>query len=153
MKTTLTSLALFAVVANCQLDIGALLTGLGPAPDTDPRWTNWKPAGAGDSRSPCPGLNSLANHGFLNHNGKDITIPQLIKGGAQGLNVGPDFMAVIGAVGLSSSPFPLGGKFDLSDLDQVRYLAQRLLSFADGFIAQLPHRARWLVVPRRRLFR
>lgn len=131
MKTIFISLASFAVLANCELlDLGSLLTGLGPAPDTDPRWTSWKPAGAGDSRSPCPALNSLANHGFLNHNGKGITIPQLIQGGAQGLNVGPDFMSVVGALGLLSSPNPLSGKFDLSDLDQVCVASYWLLSCA-----------------------
>lgn len=25
----------------------------------------WSPPGPSDSRSPCPGLNTLANHGFL----------------------------------------------------------------------------------------
>ncbi|KIW52692.1 hypothetical protein PV05_08317 [Exophiala xenobiotica] len=29
-------------------------------------------AGPFDSRSPCPGLNALANHGFLPHDGKDL---------------------------------------------------------------------------------
>jgi hypothetical protein len=127
MKTTLSSLAVFAAVANSQLldtsAITALLSGLGPAPDTDPRWTDWQAPVAGDVRSPCPGLNSLANHGFLNRNGKNNTIPQLIKGGAEGLNVGPDFMTVIGAVGLFSAPNPFGGSFDLDDLDQVCIMA------------------------------
>ena len=27
------------------------------------------PPGAGDLRGPCPGLNALANHGYLPHNG------------------------------------------------------------------------------------
>lgn len=122
MKTTFTTLTIFVAAANSQLlglDIGQLLTGLGPAPDSDPRWLDWQAPGEGDVRSPCPGLNSLANHGFLNRNGKDLTIPELIKGGAEGLNMGPDFMSVIGAAGLLSSPDPLLGKFDLNDLDQV----------------------------------
>ncbi|CZT23931.1 related to chloroperoxidase [Ramularia collo-cygni] len=121
MKTTLASLAFLATIVNTQaLDLVALLAG-GAAPDSDPRWLDWKPAGYGDSRSPCPGLNSLANHGFLNHNGKDITIPQLVKGGREGMNMGADFMSIIGAVGLQSSPFPSSGKFDLSDLDQHNF--------------------------------
>lgn len=41
-------------------------------------FTAWSPPGAGDVRSPCPGINSLANHGFLPHDGKGITIPDLI---------------------------------------------------------------------------
>ncbi|KAI0068698.1 Cloroperoxidase [Artomyces pyxidatus] len=36
------------------------------------------PAAPGDSRSPCPALNALANHGHLPRNGKHITAPQLI---------------------------------------------------------------------------
>ena len=34
----------------------------------------WVAPGAGDQRGPCPGLNALANHGYLPHNGvADIT--------------------------------------------------------------------------------
>ena len=29
--------------------------------------------GPNDSRSPCPALNALANHGYLPRDGKDIT--------------------------------------------------------------------------------
>jgi hypothetical protein len=29
----------------------------------------FNPPGAGDKRGPCPGLNALANHGYLPHNG------------------------------------------------------------------------------------
>ena len=29
----------------------------------------WVAPGAGDQRGPCPGLNALANHGYLPHNG------------------------------------------------------------------------------------
>ncbi|KAL0575208.1 hypothetical protein V5O48_006769 [Marasmius crinis-equi] len=34
-----------------------------------------------DARGPCPGLNTLANHGFLPRNGKNITIPVVLKAG------------------------------------------------------------------------
>ncbi|GJE89442.1 peroxidase family 2 protein [Phanerochaete sordida] len=33
----------------------------------------WCPAQAGDSRSPCPAVNTLANHGYLPRDGKGIT--------------------------------------------------------------------------------
>jgi len=117
------------------LDIEGLLKSLGPAPDTDPRFTTWKAAGPGDVRSPCPGLNALANHGFINHNGKDLTIPHLLKGLSAGLNIGPDFTTVIGALGLLSSPNPLGGAFDLNDLDQHNFPIEHdgSLSRADAY--------------------
>ena len=68
--------------------------------------------------SPCPGLNALANHGFIHRNGKNLTIPNLITGLAAGMNVGADFTTAIGVAGLLSSPYPLLGSFDLNDLDQ-----------------------------------
>lgn len=43
------------------------------------------PPGPGDVRSPCPALNNLANHGFLPHSGKGITVPQFVKGLKDGL--------------------------------------------------------------------
>eukprot|EP00475_Leptophrys_vorax_P028432 TRINITY_DN410_c0_g1_i2.p1 TRINITY_DN410_c0_g1~~TRINITY_DN410_c0_g1_i2.p1 ORF type:complete len:257 (+),score=66.23 TRINITY_DN410_c0_g1_i2:57-773(+) len=35
-------------------------------------YNSWSPAGVGDKRSPCPALNTLANHGYVNHNGSRI---------------------------------------------------------------------------------
>ncbi|KAI8576296.1 hypothetical protein K450DRAFT_257592 [Umbelopsis ramanniana AG] len=42
------------------------------------------------NRSPCPMLNTLANHGILNNSGKDITKKQLIDALTR-LNLGPQF--------------------------------------------------------------
>lgn len=39
--------------------------------------------GDGDQRGPCPGLNALANHGYLPHNGI-ATIEQFIQATGQG---------------------------------------------------------------------
>lgn len=38
----------------------------------------WVAPGAGDQRGPCPGLNALANHGYLPHNGV-ADIPTIIS--------------------------------------------------------------------------
>lgn len=48
-----------------------------------------KPSGR-DVRSACPGLNALANHYFLPHNGKGITKNAAVQAMADGLNVGQD---------------------------------------------------------------
>jgi hypothetical protein len=53
-----------------------------------------------------------------------MTIPHLIKGLAEGMNVGADFTTAIGGAGLLSSPNPLGGSFDLSDLSQHNFLIE-----------------------------
>lgn len=80
-------------------------------------FTIWTPPGPDDLRSPCPGLNSLANHGFIPHDGKGLTIPILIKGLKDGLNVGADFSTVIGGAGLLSVPSsPLATSFTLKDI-------------------------------------
>jgi hypothetical protein len=50
-----------------------------------------------------------------------MTIPHLVKGLAAGLNIGADFSTAIGGVGLFSSPNPLGGSFNLNDLDQHNF--------------------------------
>jgi hypothetical protein len=84
-------------------------------------FTKWSPPGPGDVRAPCPGLNSLANHGILPHSGKGITVPILIKALAEGYNVGADFATAIGSLGLLSSPAPLLGSFDLDNLDEHNF--------------------------------
>ncbi|KAJ3842313.1 Chloroperoxidase [Lentinula raphanica] len=35
--------------------------------------------GETDFRSPCPGMNTLANHGFIPRDGTDLTIPMVLK--------------------------------------------------------------------------
>lgn len=89
---------------------------------TAQNFTTWSPPGPGDVRSPCPGLNSLANNGFLPHNGKGITIPILIKALKDGLNVGADFATVIGGAGLLSVPHNLlATSFDLNNLNEHNF--------------------------------
>jgi len=77
----------------------------------------WQAPTPSDLRSPCPGLNSLANHGFLPRNGRGLTLPVLVKGLGDGLNVGPDFATVIGSAGLLAvKNNPLATSFTLEDI-------------------------------------
>jgi hypothetical protein len=127
MRYTLAIVLLSTTAVSAQsllglpLNIGELLSNLKPAADNDPRWTDFHPASAGEVRSPCPGLNALANHGFLHRDGRNMTIPHLIKGLAEGLNMGADFTVAIGGAGLLASPFPLAGSFDLDDLNMHNF--------------------------------
>jgi hypothetical protein len=50
-----------------------------------------------------------------------MTIPHLIAGLAAGLNMGADFTVVVGGAGLLASPNPLGGSFDLDDLNMHNF--------------------------------
>ncbi|CAG9952849.1 unnamed protein product [Clonostachys rosea f. rosea IK726] len=46
----------------------------------------WAPAGPSDSRSPCPGLNTLANYGYLPRDGKAIPMSKFISAITEGFN-------------------------------------------------------------------
>jgi hypothetical protein len=56
----------------------------------------WKAAGEGDSRGPCPMLNTLANHGYLNHSGRNITVQNLSDAIFEATNWSKDFGTVFG---------------------------------------------------------
>lgn len=50
-----------------------------------------------------------------------MTLDVLIPGLLAGMNVGADFTTAIGAAGILSSPNPLGGSFDLNNLDEHNF--------------------------------
>ncbi|KAE9396717.1 Cloroperoxidase [Gymnopus androsaceus JB14] len=47
--------------------------------NTDWQHHRWIAPGENDLRSPCPGMNTLANHGFISRDGRNITIPMVIR--------------------------------------------------------------------------
>ncbi|KAF5378918.1 hypothetical protein D9757_008723 [Collybiopsis confluens] len=64
----------------------------------------WEKPGPNDSRGPCPGLNTLANHGFLPRNGKNITVQNILDAVNDGFNFRPiDIMVVAAKVALLST--------------------------------------------------
>ncbi|KAF5361316.1 hypothetical protein D9758_010258 [Tetrapyrgos nigripes] len=62
------------------------------APTTGPSGDDhgFQAPGPNDARGPCPGLNTLANHGYLPRDGTNITIPIVLQAVLDGFNVGPD---------------------------------------------------------------
>ncbi|KAJ6142456.1 hypothetical protein N7471_001909 [Penicillium samsonianum] len=54
----------------------------------------YRPAASGDLRSPCPALNSLANHGLIPRDGHNITADQL-KDALQYIGVGVDIRHIL----------------------------------------------------------
>jgi len=72
------------------------------------------PPQEGDSRSPCPALNTLANHGYLRRDGKDLTKKDFVKGLKEGYNLSP-FLANFLAIG-SYILLRRTGKLSLHDL-------------------------------------
>ncbi|KAK4495842.1 hypothetical protein PRZ48_013110 [Zasmidium cellare] len=77
--------------------------------------------GANDVRSPCPGINSLANHGFLPRSGKGLTLTDVVTGLKEGMNVGADFATGVGLLALMSPSNPLATSFDMDDLDRHNF--------------------------------
>ncbi|CAJ2503678.1 Uu.00g110720.m01.CDS01 [Anthostomella pinea] len=73
-------------------------------------------AGPSDSRSPCPMLNTLANHGYLPHSGKNITIQNIADAIFAATNWNQDFGTLAG-----NNAFGRLGKttIDLIELDTV----------------------------------
>ncbi|KAJ7209448.1 Peroxidase, family 2-domain-containing protein [Mycena haematopus] len=55
-----------------------------------------------DQRSPCPGLNTLANHGYLPRNGMNFTVTQVMDAALNGFNVNWDTLLVAAKFGLLS---------------------------------------------------
>lgn len=54
----------------------------------------FKAPGPNDSRGPCPGLNLLANHGYLPRNGH-VTFQQVLEATSRGFNMGADLSAIL----------------------------------------------------------
>jgi hypothetical protein len=52
-------------------------------------------------RSPCPALNAITNHGFINRSGKNVNLPEIILGLFLGMEVSPEVSGVIGALGMA----------------------------------------------------
>lgn len=57
----------------------------------DRKWPEFVPPKEGDSRSACPMLNAMANHGILPHDGKNISFRELNTKVNQTFNFAPSF--------------------------------------------------------------
>lgn len=67
-------------------------------------------------------LNSLANHGFLPHNGKNITLDDLVKGLSDGVNMDPGLAAFLFDFALTTNPEPNATVFSLDNLSRHNIL-------------------------------
>jgi len=81
-------------------------------------WPEYHPPVEGDSRSACPMLNAMANHGILPHDGKNITFKDLNTKVRQTFNFAPSFCFFVpkfAADFLERSYWT--GSFDLAELN------------------------------------
>ncbi|KAJ6560154.1 Cloroperoxidase [Mycena capillaripes] len=75
------------------------------------------PAKATDVRSPCPGLNTLANHGYLPRDGRNFTIATLLDGALQAFNL--DWQPILVAAKFGLLTRADRGSFDKMSLDAL----------------------------------
>lgn len=98
-------------------------------------WPEYQPPAKEDSRSPCPGINALANHGILPRNGRGITYKQFSVAFTHAYNMAPTL-----AEQLTSSAYMVDqgrGYIDLHDLNALNVI-QHDASFTRPDIAFCP---------------
>jgi hypothetical protein len=78
----------------------------------------WSPSSNEDARSPCPALNALANHGILPREGRNYTVPVVVKALGEGLNVSSEIATTLSHLAVLVSADPASGAFDLDDLNK-----------------------------------
>ncbi|KAF4303345.1 Deoxyribonuclease TatD-related protein [Botryosphaeria dothidea] len=76
----------------------------------------WSPPGEDDVRAPCPVLNTLANHEFLPHNGRNITLDKAIDALGNAMNIAPALATTFFNGGLRTNPTANATWFDLDML-------------------------------------
>ncbi|XP_018899517.2 uncharacterized protein [Bemisia tabaci] len=59
----------------------------------------FKPPGPKDQRGPCPGLNAMANHNYIPHNGI-TTLSDMIEGAYKVFGLAPDLGLILGMAGI-----------------------------------------------------
>ncbi|KAJ8087932.1 hypothetical protein PM082_013483 [Marasmius tenuissimus] len=78
-------------------------------------WENcFEAPNATDARGPCPGMNTLANHGFLPRGGRNITVSIALKAAQDAFNVQRDVLITAAKLAVLSSP--LDDQFALTDI-------------------------------------
>ncbi|THU83442.1 Cloroperoxidase [Dendrothele bispora CBS 962.96] len=74
----------------------------------------WMAPGPDDFRSPCPGLNALANHGFLPRDGRGLNASVVLDAALTGYNVQPEVLSLAVKLALLTSNDP--STFTLDDI-------------------------------------
>jgi len=81
-------------------------------------WTTWRTPESGEVRSPCPVLNSLANHGVLPRDGKGVTKEMAVKAMTSAINLDAEIAKIFASVALTTNPDPHAHSFDLNHISR-----------------------------------
>ncbi|OTB03269.1 hypothetical protein M426DRAFT_263535 [Hypoxylon sp. CI-4A] len=77
----------------------------------------WMAPGPNDFRGPCPMLNTLANHGFLPHDGDSLTKEVTINALTAALNFDSTLGTALFQIGIVANPEPNATSFNLDQLN------------------------------------
>ncbi|KAL4918438.1 Peroxidase, family 2-domain-containing protein [Aspergillus aurantiobrunneus] len=83
---------------------------------------HWAPAGPGDFRGPCPMMNTLANHGFLPHDGRNLTRPVVVDALSTALNFNASLASLMFDMAIVANPEPNATYFTLDHLNRHNVL-------------------------------
>lgn len=103
--------ASLVAVASCAMSAHAIAIRR----DEDPNFT-WQAPDASAKRSPCPMLNSLANHGYLARDGRQISMQDLISGIGQAINFDEALVRTLGTPAFATSTTGNSSTFNLDDI-------------------------------------
>ncbi|KAL2069186.1 hypothetical protein VTL71DRAFT_15524 [Oculimacula yallundae] len=78
---------------------------------------DWIPGGSNDLRGPCPMMNTLANHGFIPRDGKNLTRDNIVHGLSTGLNFDPVVANIMWEQAIFINPEPNASFFTLDQLN------------------------------------
>ncbi|KAL2803087.1 Chloroperoxidase [Aspergillus granulosus] len=126
-----------ASVLSASLGVAASVVAFPQYMETRDTWTpqEWIAPGPGDSRGPCPGLNTLANHGYLPRNGKGITLDILKDAMLEGFNIENSDAVLLFFQAIRTNPdYPGVDSFDLDHLGRHNILEHDIsLSRSDAY--------------------
>ncbi|KAF1831889.1 Cloroperoxidase [Decorospora gaudefroyi] len=105
-------------LTNCIVTLATTLVSARPQDDAQPPNPHeWMAPGPNDFRGPCPMLNTLANHGFLPRDGRNITKDNAIAGFNDGLNFKASLGALLWDQAIIANPEPNATFFTLDHLN------------------------------------
>ncbi|KAE8443282.1 hypothetical protein EG329_001998 [Mollisiaceae sp. DMI_Dod_QoI] len=135
MKFTLLSAALSLALVSAKPSQNTLATAKPHYERDSPNSTfEWVAAGPGDFRGPCPMMNTLANHGFLPRDGRNITLENAVFALTTGLNFNESIAKIMWQQAVIANPQPNATFFTLDNLNRHNVLEHDAsMSRSDAF--------------------
>lgn len=94
------------LVSDVESLLGSVASSINPDNKRPEPGYVFKAPGPNDSRGPCPGLNLLANYGYLPRNGH-VNASQVIEAVSRGFNMGADLAVVLAVFAILSDGDPV----------------------------------------------